>query len=381
LETLEKNNCSEEAVKQACTLNLALCHLKLAEYKECIPLCDDVLATTSNMKAFYRRGAAKFALDDVVDAYCDLSQAAEKAGGPADQMIRDEFENCKKVVEERGITEDCEAKLKTSKEEQEKKLEQAKQNAISAAQAGTPPTAASAASSDAPTAAPTAGAGMVPPAAGMTMPSMPPGMTMPKPGEQPSPDQLKMATDMMSNNPEMVQQSMKMMDGMDADSLASMTGRSKDEAAQMKQAMDMMSNNPDMMKQMNDMMKNLSPQEMESMMKLQGGGPGAAGGPPKAPNFTDPETIKAMETVVGSMTKDPNAVKNMAKAAGAEIPDGSGAEYIIRMLAKCLPMLLTCWRYCLYVKQAAVWLVMSKNGRLLCALLILIYAIWQGFVY
>ena len=95
-------------------------------------------------------------------------------------------------------------------------------------------------------------------------------------------------------------------------------------------------------------------------------------------SFTDPETVKHMETVVTGMTKDPRNVINMAKGAGVQIPEGAAGEKAIKMFTKCLPWLMACWRYLMYVRQACVWLVMSRNGRLLCALLVLVYAVWQG---
>ena len=212
---------------------------------------------------------------------------------------------------------------------------------------------------------------------------MPPGMMNLKPGEQPSPDQMKQGMDMMRDNPELMQQSMKMFENMDPEQLAQMTGRSGAEAAQMKQAMDMMSQNPDMMNQMQGMMKNMDPESMEAMMKLQGkGGKGGGKGgmDPANMSFTDPETIKNMETVVKGMTKDPRNMVNMAKGAGVDIPEGAASEKAIAMFAKCLPWLMACWRYLMYLRQACVWLVMSRNGRLLCALLVLIFAVWQGFI-
>ena len=80
-------NPEARALLTACSLNLALCFLKLEEYGPCILECDAILAASpDNIKARGRRGVARLRLgENLVGAREDLENAA--IGNPGDDVM------------------------------------------------------------------------------------------------------------------------------------------------------------------------------------------------------------------------------------------------------------------------------------------------------
>ena len=63
-------------LRTKCALNLASCHLRLAEYPAVVRECSEVLTTSPNeRKALYRRGQAHLALCQHAQAVSDLRAA------------------------------------------------------------------------------------------------------------------------------------------------------------------------------------------------------------------------------------------------------------------------------------------------------------------
>ena len=80
-------NPEARALLTACSLNLALCFLKLEEYGPCILECNAILAASpDNIKARGRRGVARLRLgENLVGAREDLENAA--IGNPGDDVM------------------------------------------------------------------------------------------------------------------------------------------------------------------------------------------------------------------------------------------------------------------------------------------------------
>lgn len=80
-------------------LNMAACHLKLGQYRDCISDCNEVIRISpdqSNSKAFYRRGVAAIEMKDYDAALDDLKQAHARA--PNDPNILEQFERGKALL-------------------------------------------------------------------------------------------------------------------------------------------------------------------------------------------------------------------------------------------------------------------------------------------
>ena len=85
------------AIKTACKLNLASCHLKTDEYKQCIDMCSQVIQTDSqNVKARYRRSQAHRKLDNIIGAYRDATVAHLKE--PGNDAVTEFWEGIKEGV-------------------------------------------------------------------------------------------------------------------------------------------------------------------------------------------------------------------------------------------------------------------------------------------
>jgi len=68
-----------DAVVKACRLNSALCMLELKQYRKAARQCDKVLQKDAmNVKALYRRGLAKYLLDDWDSASSDFKAVLSK---------------------------------------------------------------------------------------------------------------------------------------------------------------------------------------------------------------------------------------------------------------------------------------------------------------
>lgn len=83
------------ALRRACCLNLASCHLNMQQYDPCIQECSEVLSDDKeNVKALYRRGQAYKALQKYPLAQQDLQLALELSTGDQEQtkMIQEKLD-------------------------------------------------------------------------------------------------------------------------------------------------------------------------------------------------------------------------------------------------------------------------------------------------
>jgi tetratricopeptide (TPR) repeat protein len=92
LETVKIPDASVISLIQSIRLNMALCHLKLEEYNDCVSVCDRVLDKDSkSIKALFRRGIAKRELGDILEGARDL-KLAMLLGEQKDETVNKEFE-------------------------------------------------------------------------------------------------------------------------------------------------------------------------------------------------------------------------------------------------------------------------------------------------
>ncbi|XP_059058456.1 peptidyl-prolyl cis-trans isomerase D-like [Achroia grisella] len=98
--TAQQDNFSEiiTTSTQQCRLNLAACYIKLANYRNCIKSCNEVLELeTHNEKALYRRAQANFALKNYDKALSDLKMAEKVSpNNKAVQKLLDEVRTTNK---------------------------------------------------------------------------------------------------------------------------------------------------------------------------------------------------------------------------------------------------------------------------------------------
>mmetsp|Transcript_52659 Transcript_52659/g.115454 ORF Transcript_52659/g.115454 Transcript_52659/m.115454 type:complete len:498 (+) Transcript_52659:68-1561(+) len=323
----------EEAQKMAVALkgNISLCHLKLGNFRDCQKVCSEILAQDAkNVKALFRRSQAYEQTEEPGKAYRDLRKAAKLS--PKDEVLQTAWTKMQKDHPD----------LKGEPEEPEPVPKKAAPK-IEEVTEDTPASSGQMASS----------------ASSGAMPAMPPGMP------QMTPEAMSAMKD-----PAMMKSAMSMMEGMDDDTMARMTGQSVDQVKQSRQAMKQMAENPEMMEAATRMMENMPPEQLEAMMKMRQGGMGGAGddasgggagAPPTGMGaMSDPDTVKMAEGFLGSVK--PKDIQTMAKTQGIDLKD-SHAE----MVVKWIPRLLWVWRKVLEGKKFGSFLLFTRNGRVMLA--------------
>ena len=274
----------KQVVWTACQLNLALANLQAENWARAAAACDRVCdsrsamaSSTTRLKAHYRRGRARKGLGNLAEAAADLKIAKGLAG-----------------AKERGAIVDLLKSVQKELGEDEKEIPAGKGGArieeisededdVSGSDVGTT--------------------------------SM-----MPPPG-----DMSKMAEQMQNMDPNMMKSQMEMMDNMDDEALEKMAAMS----ASMQPGMPKM--DAKQLRAQVNMMKSMDPESMKKMAEMaknMGGMTGAAGAGGKKPSPADaakmmesmsPDQMKQMAESMKSM--DPKAMKEMAKAAGMDMPD------------------------------------------------------------
>merc|ERR1719506_1213147 len=92
-------------VRQACTLNLALAHLKLKQWDKAIEVAGEGIAAQKDcLKGFYRRGLAYQGKGELQKAAADLRRAAEI--NPGDQSVEGCLVEVRAALDSAGQAED-----------------------------------------------------------------------------------------------------------------------------------------------------------------------------------------------------------------------------------------------------------------------------------
>eukprot|EP00873_Tetraselmis_striata_P012198 jgi/Tetstr1/432462/TSEL_021838.t1 len=334
------------ALKKACALNLASCHLKLGAFDAAVPLCSEVLAEEGgNVKALYRRGQAHAALKAYGKAVADLRRAV--AASPTDEGIKGKLEEVTRLLEESGGA---------VEEPAEPTPALAAQMPMSGQAPAGNPAQAAAMMKD-----PNTRKMMADMMKNMTdedlqrmaaMSGAPPGMTVQQMRQQyemlesmdpaeveraaqmagggatggvPSGDQFQRMKEVMDKDPDAMK---KMME-----SLSSMPQEQLDAMAKASGAPAGVKLTPEMVKMSADMMSKMTPEDMERMRAMHSAAPSggtAAAAPPTAPrqpsvaNTTIHDDVK-IEDITGQEEGASTSSAAMATAAApAGIPPGMG---------------------------------------------------------
>lgn len=276
----------KQPVWTACQLNLAHAHLQSENWARAVAACDRVCDSRSAMassatrlKAHYRRGRARKELGQLAEAASDLKIAKGLAGSKERQAIvelltavqKDLGEDEAEIPMGKGG-----ARIEEISDDDDDDKYSSQTNKSNA--------------------------------------------SMPPPG-----DMAQMAEQMQNMDPNMMKAQIEMMDSMDDEALEKMAEMS----ATMRPGMPKM--DAKMLRAQVQMMKSMDPEAMKKMTEMaksMGGMPGGVGGDGKQPSAADaakmmenmtPEQMKSMAESLKSM--DPKAMKEMAKAAGMDIPD------------------------------------------------------------
>jgi len=196
--------------------------------------------------------------------------------------------------------------------------------------------------------------------------------TVPNMGANGMPDMSSMSS--VFSNPDMMSSM--------ADMAAKQEGVDPEQAQMMKQVAEQMKSNPELGKQMSDMMKNMPPDQMEEMMKMsksmKAGQGGSGGGiaPGQAPSMdamlNNPDMMKAAEDMMKNMS--PDMMASMAKSSGIDMDEDKA-----KMLGKLMPYMpyvLKCMRFFGWTK-GLFKSAFSKRGRLVIAAVVLGVAYYQ----
>lgn len=252
-------------VRQACTLNLALAHLKLKQWDKAIEVAGEGIAAQKDcLKGFYRRGLAYQGKGELQKAAADLRRAAEI--NPGDQSV----EGC--LVEVRAALDSA---------------GQAEDTSVEAVVPEAPKVAAN----------------------GM------PGMDA---------DMMKQATEAFKANPGMAKMAAEQMASMDDEQLAKLS----EQMASTGMPAGMPKLTPDMAKQAAGMLKNMKPEDMEALSSMASGmqadGAGGSGGgmPDMAQvqeKMKDPKVRDAMMNMMKNI--DADTMKEMSASMGHAMSD------------------------------------------------------------
>ena len=321
-------------LKEACHLNLANCKLKLREWDAAAAVCTTVLERGENRKARFRRGDAYAQLGKLEEARADLAAAVKM--DPSDTVVAEKL----RAVESRlGVAPQPDARV----EEVERVVEEI--DTSSAASAKKAKTGGGGGSSSSGGGGGGGSSGAAPPA----MPGLPPHMRDPEAmlDQLASAPEAKLEAFLDQMEPDMMEQQMKMVEGMSPAQLEAMgmpPGVSKEQL----QAMSGMFKGMDKetMKSMAKMSAQMAPQ-MQAMHAGQGsasassgGGSGASssGGMPGMPGMggmdlndmsmdkgmdmlknMNPDMMKAGMDMMKNM--DPAMMKSMSKMMGRDIDE------------------------------------------------------------
>mmetsp|Transcript_13161 Transcript_13161/g.47995 ORF Transcript_13161/g.47995 Transcript_13161/m.47995 type:complete len:460 (-) Transcript_13161:2241-3620(-) len=245
-------------LKLACTLNLALCKLKLDDNRGAEELCTEALGIDRrSYKAYYRRALARKELGDRVRAAADLKKALEI--NPNDSTIQQTLQAVKDVLQEEG---------NTDIEDIQPSSEESVIPSTGVATSGMDMAAAAKAMKENPDVMKHAAAAVknMSPEDLASMSKMAPG------GMEMSPEMVKSAADMMANmSPDQMTNMMKMAESMKG-ATAGPSGLAPGEmpdSAQMAEIQKEMAK-PENRKMMADMMKNITPEQMQQMSQRMG---------------------------------------------------------------------------------------------------------------
>ena len=292
-----KNNLADDAspgavaLRTSCMLNMSLCFNKTNRHNSAISECTEVLKSDGRaLKAYYRRGQAHFAKNDLKLAVADLRRAANLA--PEDETVAAERDKAVRDLVASGEEDDGECPP----------FENGGANDAVTRQNGGAPGAP----------------------------------------EMMNPDMMAKAAEAMKD-PNFMSKASEMMENMTEEQLEQMSAMAPGGMPKV---------DPKMAKQAAAMMKNMKPEAMEGMMKMAqtmkdagldpaSGGLGAGGGAPSADQMAKmQEAMKdpAMQEAMSDMMKNisPEQLKEMGAASGMRMTDEQ-AEQTAKMMQSISP--------------------------------------------
>ncbi|TEB17643.1 hypothetical protein C9890_0508 [Perkinsus sp. BL_2016] len=272
---------------QSIRLNLALCYLKLKEYKNCVSICNEVLTLDNrSIKGLYRRGVARRELGQIYEGAVDL-KISMLLSEQKDGVINEEYEKTLHLVVEASDLE--------------------KLDAVSVSDIKEP----------------------------VTVPAIGSNLQKAKEIIETNPDVMDRMGDVISK-----------LDDNELDGLLSMTAGASENSPDLSSMKEILKNK-DFMKSMTEMMKNIDPSVLDQMKNNMSGGSSSSAAPTGdvGAMMNDPNMMKSVMSMIDTVPDE--VLEDMLSKQGVKAPGfltGSRMKWIARQVM----MLMRVW---LFIKR------------------------------